>query len=168
MAFLLRKINKKTIWDHKDDTHELAADALLDLQTHDNSLSVYKVNHDDDSLTRVITALAATRDAANRFNFILLPISLVEQLGITMAATDGMTPDDYVNSTLHLDLINLTVKQIAALALAMHEHGNLEKRTKSEIKTSIGDALNNGYFRRDQLKPILAAKFPPDNSRNPG
>ena len=94
-------------WLSQDD---IQSDALLDLRTEDNKLSVYKVENEADT-ERVIIALAATRENLSNLDYAVFEDSTLASTDITISQQNGETPDAEVNK-LHYDLTNLTVRKL--------------------------------------------------------
>jgi hypothetical protein len=63
---------------------EIQSDALGDLNTSNNTLSVWYVEDDQSNLDQVITALASNRDAISNLDYVLFDISLVNSIQINI------------------------------------------------------------------------------------
>ena len=81
MPFVLRKIRKSKWWKHPGVPwlahSDLQADALGDLQTSSNQLSVYHIEDDKSNLEQIVTALAASRDTIANLDYALLDLQIV-------------------------------------------------------------------------------------------
>src|SRR5438874_12791164 len=91
---------------------DVPADALLDLRTEANALSVCQVEADLSNLERVVAALAASRDTLANADFVLFDVRILTSLAIGSEATCGATPDEEANARWHLDLVELTAARI--------------------------------------------------------
>ena len=131
---------------------ELQADALSDLTTEKNGLSVYRVEGDGDR-QRIIIALAATRDKPGNLDYVIFDDANMLALGITPEYREGETPDQSANK-LHWELRNLTVNHLSGLAtiLAAGEHERVQKKV---IKARLRGALRSSLLERRTMKRSL-------------
>lgn len=131
---------------------EIQGDALRDLQTQDNNLSVYKAESDEDT-DRIVTALAVNRDNLANVDYALFDDVALLAADIPISKEPGKTPDDGVNK-LHYNLSNLTVNRLATLAevVSAGEHTRIPKAI---MRTRLCRALDLGVLDRDKLKPWL-------------
>src|SRR5712671_3199685 len=86
MATVLRKIDHKQLWNKKPEGDiaswlpegQLPADALQDIPTDSNRLSVFLLQDGAPAtLERVIGALAAKRDYLAKFDYVLFGVALL-------------------------------------------------------------------------------------------
>ena len=96
---------------------EVPADALADLKTRGNELSVFEVD-DSTNAERIVVAFSATKSDLADMGYAVFDGAPFDGLGIVSHRSPGMTPDDLVN-TLHYDLQHLTATQVAGLAGAV-------------------------------------------------
>ena len=92
---------------------DLQADALGELQTGGNALSVYRVENET-GRERVIVALAANRDNLANLDYAIFDDAGLASIGVAINQPDGQTPDLGVNR-LHYDLANLTAGRLVQL-----------------------------------------------------
>jgi hypothetical protein len=128
---------------------EVQADALLDLRTKDNALSVYEVKNDAEAI-RVATALAATRDHVDHFSYAVFEGSQLPKLGIEPDRQDGDTPDAEVNK-LHYDLQHLTVEKLSGLAQLISQ-GELRRILKKQMLSHLLKSIEDGNLDRSRIK----------------
>ncbi len=140
-------------WLSQDD---IQSDALLDLRTEDNKLSVYKVENEADT-ERVIIALAATRENLSNLDYAVFEDSTLASTDITISQQNGETPDAEVNK-LHYDLANLTVRKLVLLAQAVSS-GEHARMPVKEIKARLQRAIRAGTLNQGRLKPQLLEKI---------
>jgi hypothetical protein len=96
---LLRKITKAK-WLDPDwlPPGELPGDALVDLRTQNNELSVWRIEPDNRNLDDVIAALASNKTGhVDKFDYVLLDDAVVERLGIDCVKRDGDSPHGDAN-----------------------------------------------------------------------
>lgn len=135
---------------------ETQADALLDLQTRNNRLSVFRVDSDND-IQRVVVALAASRDHVANIDYAIFDDDELIVQGIDITQTVGETPDKTANM-LHHDIHNLTVRQIELLArtIALADHTRIHRR---DIQTMLRDALQSGDLEPDVVRPGVLTRI---------
>ena len=135
---------------------ELQSDALRDLQTEDNKLSVYKVDGVEDT-ERVVTALAANRKYLANIDYATFEATDLASTGIAMCQQEGCTPDTKVNRQ-HYDLSNLTVSKLAQLAdiVASGEH---VRKPMKEIGNRVGQGIRTGTLDKNKIESQLLEKL---------
>ncbi len=145
MARFLRQVSQRRWYKYPDldwlPAGELQGDALCDLRTTDNALSVFELKTEADK-ERVAIALAATRDGLDVFDYAVFDGSGLASLGIIADQTEGETPDIDVNK-LHYDLRNLTVTRLASLAQVL-SRGEFARIPVKDVKSKLKEALNAG------------------------
>lgn len=156
MSLFLRAIRqarwfKKPHVDWLEDD-ELKGDALIDIETENGKLSVYKVTNEANA-ERISVALAATKDRPSKIDYAMFADSNLKSLGITVKQTEGETPDDEVNM-VHYELGDLTVKRLAKLAeiISAGRHCRIQRKKISEL---LHESIRIGRINSTQLKPEL-------------
>ena len=77
MSKLLRKVDSKPHWEPDGEFSEYIgagkapADALRDLATTDNALSVWQIDDNETNLDRVLAAIASTRQFLLKIDFLI-------------------------------------------------------------------------------------------------
>ena len=160
--YFLRKIRKQK-WERDGATwlapDALQADALGDLRTNENSLSIFLVNPNRNNLERVIAAMAATTDSLSNFDYALVPFSVVESGGFNVVNVPGDTPDDGVNQA-HRDLAELSAQQLLDLATLIQSQAIERKRiSHKDVKRFINRALSAGELNRSKLNAKITAEL---------
>lgn len=133
MPLLLRKI-RKSKWYKNDSVpwlkeDEIQADALGDIVTSSNTLSVWLVQADKSNLEQVIVALASSCDNISNFDYALINVDLLVNVGIKIEIKEGLTPYSRANPW-HRDLVELTTNKLFKLAEAMFLHSDRERVTE--------------------------------------
>lgn len=158
MPLVFRKI-KKSKW-YKNDAvpwlgpDDLQADAIGDLRTKGNVLSVYFVEDDNEkSLERLITALAVNRQGKSieEFEYALFGEDILTEIGIKITREEGDTADSLVN-TWHRNLIELTTEKIVRLANGIRMHGKKQRVLGKRIRGMIIEAMIANRIARDKMK----------------
>jgi hypothetical protein len=159
VPFLLRAIRKAKWYRNPDlpwlSEGELQADALYDLKTDNNILSVWHILDDHSNKEQIITALAATRQHPVQFDYFLLEEQYPRELNIKIVEIPGDSPDQGINSW-HRDLIELSAEKLMQLARAIQLHAQRERIPHSNVRRLLAQALLSG--RHDPTKTKLAAE----------
>jgi hypothetical protein len=129
----------------------LQADALKDLHTQGNVLSVYLIDDEKKGLERVAVALAATKDTVKEVDYALFDQSLLDKVSIKIKKTAGTTPDGEVNKW-HLDLVELTADKIINLANIIMQDSVRARIQEKTVASLLRQALDSGHLRRDQMR----------------
>jgi hypothetical protein len=155
VPLVLRKIRKSKWYESESvpwlTKEDLQADALVDLATKGNRLSVYLVNYDHTNLEQVITALAANCDYVSDFDFALFDHDALWELGIRIENSDGDTPDSVVNSW-HCELIELTAERIVALAGIIWKRAEKKRFLSKRVHHLLAHAVASGQIDRDKMR----------------
>lgn len=163
MALCLRKLDRKIEWDdpREDElwlgVNDLRADALGDLTTENNSLSIWEVSEEIPA-ERILAALAAKRDNVAKLDFIRFDSAILDELGIVRERANGNTHDARVNSC-HLNLIQLTASKLSTFGARMRASRKAERYQDKKVVGLIQDSVDKGFIDRNQLKPNLAARI---------
>jgi len=163
VPLILRKI-RKAKWYRNDAVPWLAkeglqADALVDLATKGNRLSVYVVEDDRSNLERIITAIAANCDFISDFDYALFAQETLDEIKINAEHTSGETPDTVVNSW-HRDLVELSAANIFALANVIVTNAERKRVLSKRVLELVARAVASGQIEREKLrlKPDQIAK----------
>jgi len=159
MPLILRKIRKSkwyknlgVPWLKQED---LQADALGDLDSKDNKLSVWLIEDNRSNLERVITALAAKCDHPTNIDIALLEQNVLDKLDIRWSKTSGDSCDDEINKTFHIDLIELTAAKLLQFAQQIQQKGNKTRFFQKEIIQMLTKGISTGKISRDKIKETL-------------
>lgn len=137
---------------------EVPADLLSDLNTRENSLSIYEIEDDESNVDRIIAAIASTRNQFAIIDYAVFGSDIINKLNIQINSAIGATPDTEVNN-LHKDLINLTASKLSDLAKEILKKGQFNRRGLKGVKTLIKDGLNNGNIEKTKINKGLMKKL---------
>jgi hypothetical protein len=142
---------------------DVPADALTDLRATNNELSVWRVQGDDANLQMVLTAVASSRKGLDKLDYTLLDEASLPAIPVRVERSEGKTPHVKANTSVHCDLVELTVQKVARLA---HEMMPLTRVRVSEktVKGLLLDALHTSALDRARLDPKLLAELEPTAS----
>ena len=136
--------------------NEIQSDALGDLQTRANKLSVFRIETEDDT-ERVAIALAANRDNLANLDYAIFEDTTLVPAGISILQQEGETPDPEANK-LHYDLTNLTVRELGLLAQAVAA-GEHSRKLPKDVKAGLQRGIQSGDLDQGRLKPQLLQKI---------
>ena len=163
MPLLLRTI-RKAKWYSNENTSwltegELQADALNDLRTQHNKLSVWSIDDSQENLERVAVAYAANRETFSNVDYALFDSQILSELRIKFEKSPGGTPDDEVNSNWHIDLVELTASKLLKLAMAIMENDQIKRIPQKTIEKWILEAVNSKQLALDRMPDKLQTKI---------
>lgn len=163
MAIALRKINNKRHWDPRDasvqwlQADEAEGDALGDLRTKENRLSIFVIEQENEALlNRVLCALACNCEKLDRLDYLVFDPEELAALRFETEQTLGDTPDPTINP-LHRDIVALSASRLAQLANALQAGADAKRKTPAEVRDLIKAAVESGTIPRDKLTSKLAA-----------
>ena len=160
MASFLRVIRQARWLKHPDwewlSPCGIQSDALGDLQTRNNRLSVYRVESDEET-EQVVVALAANRDNLANLDYALFDHSQLTETQFAICQEDGETPDLRVNKW-HYDIRNLTVSKLVELASVVSS-GCHVRVSKKEIEKLLRLAIRAGNLDKSRVNRGLLAKI---------
>ena len=135
---------------------DIQGDALQDIETSDNKLSVYRVENEEDT-KQVVFALAANREFLSNLDYAIFDDSNLTVAGIVIQQQDGQTPHDEANK-LHYDLSELTARRLVLLAQAVASGEHCRVPWK-DIKIGLQQAIRSRTIDRDKIKPKLLERI---------
>ena len=160
MAFILRKLDRKAAFYRADSIQDgdVQADALYDLRTSSNTLSVWMIEENLANLNRVIAALAAGRETVDKLDYALIERQSLDQLGIEVVKAKGGSYDDQANALWHQDLRGLSGAKLVDLAYLIQEKAELGRVQKKKVAALIVTSVHKGFIdsNRDWRKAQIA------------
>lgn len=166
MPYLLRVVRKA--WWYPSErpawlpAGEVPATTFEDLTTDANTLSVWEIDNERRNLDIVIAGLAAKRDAASNFDYVLLDRARVEAIPVEVQKSEGESQDQAANATWHHDMVHLTGRQLAAFAqLIADESPNIQRLNEKKVIRLIAESVRKGRFAHDVISQGLQAKVRP-------
>ena len=165
MPKFLRTVQYKTNWDPHGEfakylpQGEAPADALKDLSTKENALSIWEIDDRGENLDRVLAAIASCRDHIQKIDYVIVDSKHLEDLALAREKKAGATHDEHANATWHFDLINLSAGDLGRLANRMLMHGTPERIQDKKLLPLLGKSIENKFVNRQDLHQNLRAKF---------
>lgn len=138
---------------------ELQADALGDLNTKNNELSVWCIEDDESNLKEVVTALAAKCDDISNLDYALFDQQLLSEISIRIKATKGGSPYERANDSWHHDLVELSAFKLMELANTILNSAKKGRVPEKAILQQISQAVASGQIERTKLKPRIVEKI---------
>lgn len=156
MSIIFRKLAQKRHWDGKPWTEQddVQADVVNCLRTKENKLSVFMLDGSSSQIARVVAALAVTRDSIANLDLAIAPSDILAQCGIRTDRAPGQTPDPEVNNW-HQDLVDLTILQLARLAVAIRSKGQIKRYNLKKVEEAIRLSLNDNYIQTERINKNL-------------
>ncbi|HUS59172.1 MAG TPA: hypothetical protein VM141_11010 [Planctomycetota bacterium] len=149
MPVYLRKV-RRSRWLLDDalwvDGGDLQADALQDLGTDGNALSVWMVS-DQPSLEQVLAAMAANCDQITNFDYVTFSEESLQSIEIVKCPGD--TADGMANGCLHYHFAKLTATRLVTVAKA----GSFMRKHRKEVRDIVNRAIADGRISPSRLKP---------------
>lgn len=166
MEYLFREIGNRRWWGVDAPTPcwvlqgELLGDALRGLRSYDGDVSTFVIDSELRQLKRVAAAFACTRQKPGYVDYVLVPLSVVEN-AFTLRETTGGTPDETVNE-LHRDIIELTPSKLADLAYLIGQYKTSMKRLSQEdIENEIRSSIRRKFIDCKKIKTGIKKIFCP-------
>ena len=163
MPFVLRKI-RKSKWYKSEAVPwllegHLQADALVDLATKGNRLSIYLVNEDYSNLEQLVAALATSNtDYISDFEYAIFDLIFLDDIGIKLEEIEGETPDRIVNSW-HRDLVELSASKIMALATVIQTKAERKRFHSNRVLELVENSVISQQIDMTKLKPKLLERI---------
>jgi hypothetical protein len=159
MAFLLRIVTKpKWVAPEWMAAGEVPADALTDLRSNNNELSVWGVESDTSNLNTALVAAASGRSRLDKLDYALLDEAILSAIPIKCVGSEGNTPHHTANTTMHRDLIELTAQKVVHLAREMMPL-TLVRVPQKQVKHLLLDALQSGALDRTRIEADLLSEL---------
>lgn len=159
MALLLRIISRaKWIAPNHWKVGDIPADVLTDLRTSENGLSVWKIDADKSNLDSAVIAAASNRDRLDKLDYAIFDETVLSPLGIRCTKSDGNSPHQSANVTMHRDLTELTVEKVAGLAAVMMPLERV-RVSQSKIKCMLLSAINGNVLEKTRIPKTLLAQL---------
>ena len=135
---------------------DIPADPLADFaNTSGNCLSVWLVDDEKKGLERLLAGLAATREKADKLDYVLFSQDVVEAESMELRQTGGATPDEHVNER-HGDLTRLSAAKVLALTERVwHEHLELKRMDRRAVLQLVAEGVRDGRILTSRLRPKL-------------
>lgn len=156
MPLLLRKIRKSKWYKSLNvpwlTAGELQADALGNLKTENNKLSLWHIEDDNSNINQVLVALLTTLDVPSNIDIALIDSNIVSGIGIKTESTKGNTKISDVNINWHRNLIELTANKLVQLAHVIMQHASFKRYSEDEALSLVQKAIDTGKITKTIFK----------------
>ncbi len=165
MPKFLRKVKYKTNWDPNGEfskyvpAGEAPADALQDLVTSDNALSLWEIDDHGTNLERVLAAIASRGDHLQKIDYLIVDSKHIQGLGLRMEQRVGETHDSHANKSWHFDLNRLSASDLSRLANSMFANGKTERKVESSLIPLLKKSIEDGFVDKTNLRPNLLERI---------
>jgi hypothetical protein len=154
MAYLLRKLADKDAWAEVVDSilwkqGDCPPDALVQVFDNRSGVSTWRVATEEE-VERVIAAQAFMRSSIGDFAYCLIDEQTIKDEGIRTKDTPQRMVDKEIGER-HVDLIDLTGKQVIRLAQLINSVFDPLVMARTEILQAGAKFFGNGRFDRDFL-----------------
>lgn len=156
MPFLLRKIAKAKWFNDAEwlCTDDIQADALVDLRTQANKLSVWYIEDDESNLQEVVVALGANYDKLDKLDYALVNQEILMEIGIKVLESEGDTR--YKNGKQwHRDLIELTAEKILEVAKTIKKEKRIKRVNPKQLRNMLLAKVKSGELQEESLNTKL-------------
>ena len=159
MPLWLRKISKSRWYGHEAhpwlpngslEADAIQADAMSDLKTENNALSVWRINDDRTNLEQIIIALAAKLSKPTHLDYALFDQQFLVNNEFKIEQVPGETPCAAANSC-HFHLTELSVHKLTEVAELIKGKAERNRCTKKETLALIKRAIDSGDISREGL-----------------
>lgn len=162
MSLLVRKINlAKWLQVDISQTNDVKADAITNcLKTFKNTLSVWKIDSEDD-LEKAVLALVSNQDRFDTIDVVVLKESALTKYELNIIDSPGNTP---VKSLVeaHKDIVELSFSGIGVIKDHIVER-ILDQHTKrftvGTLKKLVKKSIEEGLLNKDDLKESIRGKI---------
>ena len=153
-ASTLRRISDKDAWASVEDSplwaqEDCPPEALVQIFDNRAGVSTWRVDTEEE-ITRVIAAQAFVRSTINDFAYCLIDEAVLRRENIKIRNSPMKTIDREMGSR-HVDIIELSGKQLVRLAQIINFEFEPKVKTRSEILAAAATYFSNGTFDRTFL-----------------
>lgn len=157
MPYLLRAINRENWPEPEEDASvkDLDADALNDLKTQDNTLSMWYADSEDELRTAIVAYLASMDKwvELESIDFIIVDLLDVKNLGINIVNEPNFT---YIKEykEKHRDLADLkydSIEQIADVIIKSINEGKDRIVDRGEIRSLFEEVVRTGKLKSEDI-----------------
>ena len=134
------------------NTIDWQADALGDLSTGQNALSVYLADSDE-MVNHAVAALAANRKNLANLDYAIIDGDLLTRMNLQAVQNPGKTLHQLANG-LHHDITNLTAANIFVLMQSITAT-SVTRVPHKHVKVLLERAINDGHIEKDKLRKCL-------------
>ena len=132
------------------DTDDVEADAVSDLRTRDNTLSIFEIENET-MAKRAIATVSAGSTSHNYIGYIMFDDDFLNRLTIEIDDEKGHTNDTEVD-LWHRNIINLSGKKLVQLGIALKQQDNFQFLLPDELIDILCHSIQQGFLKRKNIK----------------
>jgi hypothetical protein len=130
---------------------DLEADAIQDLKTENNTISLFVIEDNRSNFDRVLAALAANCTNIANFDYALIDLDALKDSGYKFTEDPGETADKDVNKW-HLNMIELSLKKLTQLAFTLVNRGEIDRKDKPYVKRCLEASVRENKLDSQLVK----------------
>lgn len=171
MPFLMRGLIQKKKWNRDAQEYnwlkigEAPAERLRDFWAKGNELSLWYIDEivsleeseEDPRIQRLVTAIAATRDHLEDYEYVLVDVDRVAEKQLHLHVNAGTTGDELVNSW-HRDIRHLSASRLADVLNIFWQHGVTGVLLEGQIVKLAHKAFENKELDADKCDEAFVKK----------
>ena len=163
MAFYVRKISRAKWPDQPCDIKELRSDAVSDIRTQNDSLSVWKIDNIDE-LDEAVLALAGSSKSECIETVSVIWIEDSELKGLNISIDDSEPGDTIVlaKEMDHRNLVKLTYHKMGDISKVIMKEiadNHYKRYTKGTLKAIFGKAYRENRINKEKCLPKMIAEI---------
>lgn len=164
MAYLVRKIARAKWPEEICSVSDLCGDAISDLKTTANTLSLWRIETEDDLPTAALALSASSKsNSIEGLSLVWIP---EEKIRERLISIDENSPGDTIVADLmplHRDLCSITYSSLGGFAdLILNEliqEKHYRRYTKGQMKTALAKAYNDKRISEEKCLPELLCEI---------
>lgn len=164
MSYLVRKISRGKWPNEEIDKDLLEGDTISDLRTTKNTLSLWKVDSEEELESAVLALSASSKsESIEAIDIVWIPESVLMEASMTIS--DAVPGDTVINdlSMTHRDLTCVTYKSLGDLAeIITHEivsNRHHKKITLGKVRKALAKAYKEKRIAEEKCTPLMLEKI---------
>lgn len=163
LPILVRKISRAKWPNESCPLNNISGDAISELRTTNNTISLWRVDSENDLSTAMLALSASTKSGSiEHVNLVWIPEDEILQKNIELQNTPGDTIISDLIS-LHFDACKITYKSMGDIAFIISKGliGNTHYKhySKSEVKKALVIAYKEHRIAEEKCLPELLDKI---------
>jgi hypothetical protein len=162
---LLRKLSDKRNWDWIAEVPSWVPSGAIPAaplgcfnSSHDSKISVWYIENDKSNLERIIAGIAAGRQNADKFDYILFPDNVLSEAEVKSEEAPGKSKDDNANAKWHRDLIEISATKLVKLVELVSRQGEINRFSEREVISLIRKSVDDGAIEKRRLHENLSRR----------
>ena len=119
---------------------------------------MWYVDNNESNLDQIIAGNAATRDHADKFDYVLFPENLLGEAGVKVEDAPGNSKDEDANAKWHRDLVEVSATKLVRLVELVSRHGKISRTSEREVISLIRKSVERGSIEKSRLHENLSRR----------